>query len=246
MIPSHWYYGCVDILCLLFPFLFSFQKRMPFYKSFKSLALGILCMMAVFIPWDIFFTINGIWGFNERYINGFHLVYLPVEEWLFFICIPFASVFTFESIRHFFPHQPLEKFAHAISIAYMLVALFLFFSFFGHWYTMSTTMFTFILLALHTFYLRTPYMGWFHLSWWILLVPFFASNGILTGIEFYRYPFINTTPGSVQDMMVWYNNNHNMGIRLWSVPLDDFFYGMSMILLTITVYDRHKRRLTMS
>ena len=48
--------------------------------------------MGVFIPWDIIFTINEIWGFNPDYLKGAKILSLPYEEWLFFICIPYDII----------------------------------------------------------------------------------------------------------------------------------------------------------
>ena len=87
-------------------------------------------------------------------------------------------------------------------------------------------------------------MGYFHLSWWILLIPFYIANGVLTGLDFYKYPFINLQPENITDQIVWYNNDHNLGVRIWSVPLDDFFYGMAMVLLALTVYEKLVKRQT--
>jgi lycopene cyclase domain-containing protein len=71
----------------------------------------------------------------------------------------------------------------------------------------------------------------------ILLIPFFISNGILTGIHFYKYALINTSDIEITEAIVRYNNNFNLGIRIWSVPIEDFFYGLAMVLLTLTPYE---------
>ncbi len=239
---THLYYLLVDALCFVFPFLLSFQKIMPFYKNWKALLPATITMMMVFIPWDAYFTANSIWGFNSNYILGVKLLQLPIEEWLFFICIPYACVFSYECVRYFLPEQPLKTASFFISIFYMVVTIAFMIVFFGHWYTFSASLAAFILLALNTFVWKSNYMGYFHLSWLILLIPFFLSNGVLTGLNFFQYPLVNLRPETVSDMIVWYNDSHNLGIRIWSVPLDDFFYGMAMLLLTITVYERMLKR----
>ena len=59
-------------------------------------------MMLVHIPIDIVFTKLQIWSFNNDYVSGLYLFKLPIEEWLFFIVIPFCCVFIYESINYFF------------------------------------------------------------------------------------------------------------------------------------------------
>ena len=52
------------------PFLFSFHPKLKFYKKWKSLFIAIALTMLIFIPWDIIFTKNGIWGFNDFEIQA--------------------------------------------------------------------------------------------------------------------------------------------------------------------------------
>jgi len=239
---GHNTYLWVNVLCILFPFLLSFQRIMPFYKNWKALLAGTFGMMLLFIPWDAFFTSRGIWGFNPTYFLGPKLLGLPLEEWAFFVCIPYACVFWYECTRFFFPNNPWRKVSPALSVFYMAAAVALALVFWGHWYTMSATLLCAALLGLHQFVWKSNYLGWFHFAWIVLLIPFFISNGVLTGLEFWHYPLINLAPETVSDQVVWYNNAHNLGIRIWSVPLDDFFYGMLMLLLVVTVYERTLKR----
>ena len=60
-------YLLLDIGSLSLPLLFSFHPKLQFYKKWKALFLSIFIMMLIFIPWDVIFTKNGIWGFNEAY-----------------------------------------------------------------------------------------------------------------------------------------------------------------------------------
>jgi lycopene cyclase domain-containing protein len=42
--------------------------------------------------------------------------------------------------------------------------------------------------------------------------------------------------------IVWYNNAYNLGVRLYSIPVEDAMYSMAMLLLTITVYEWLKQK----
>lgn len=239
---GHYTYLCVDIGCLLFPFLFSFYPKMPFYKNWKALFAGTLLMMGLFIPWDIFFTAKGIWGFNDNYILGLRLFGLPVEEWLFFICIPYACVFSYEAARYSIKKTSLQSISKGFGISIILICLLLVVFNIAHWYTVSACLLCATLIALHLFVWKSNFLGWFFGIWLVLLIPFFISNGVLTGLNFLQYPIINLHPENITDQIVWYNNMHNLGIRIWSVPLDDFFYGMLMFLLVVTGYEKTLNR----
>jgi lycopene cyclase domain-containing protein len=68
------------------------------------------------------------------------------------------------------------------------------------------------------------YLGKFYLSYLWILIPFFLVNGILTGT-------------GLENPVVWYNNDENLGIRLLSIPLEDVVYGMLLILMNITIFE---------
>ncbi len=91
----------------------------------------------------------------------------------------------------------------------------------------------------HT-YKKSPFLGYLLFAWMILLIPFFISNGVLTGLHFYEYDLINTSKVDITEAIVRYNNQFNLGIRIWSVPVEDFFYGLAMVLLTVTPYEHFR------
>lgn len=73
----------------------------------------------------------------------------------------------------------------------------------------------------------------------VLISPLFLmSNGVLTGITFWEYPFLNDEVHNIANSIVWYNNDHNIQFRLFTMPIDDVAYGMLMLLLTTTGYEK--------
>ena len=95
-------YLLINIFSIIIPFIYSFHKRLNFYKTWFAFWPAVLVTGAAFIFWDVYFTKWGIWGFNPRYLIGIDLINLPLEEWLFFIIIPFSCVFIYESVKYFF------------------------------------------------------------------------------------------------------------------------------------------------
>jgi lycopene cyclase domain-containing protein len=231
-------YLLVDLFCLSGPFFLSFHKSVAFYKNFKPLAAGILLMSAVYLPWDILFTHWGIWNFNPKYTMQSRWFLLPIEEWLFFVAVPFACVFTFECLRYFKKTAPSKRFTQITSFSLLAIStvLSVFAAFEELWYTFSATLLCSAMLLFHI-QRRSEFLGYFLFAWFILLIPFYMSNGILTGLHFYEYDLVNTSQVEITEAIVRYNNQFNLGIRIWSVPIEDFFYGLAMILLALTPYE---------
>jgi len=237
---SRLFYLAIDLGCLLFPLLFSFDKRTTFYKSWPALGVGILFMMCIFIPWDAAFTNSGIWGFNPKYISGVHLLYLPVEEWLFFICVPYACTFTYVSIRYFFPENPLKKIERLVGFAIMLLSVLLLIGFSDKAYTSLTALLTLLFMAVLIFVVKPKFMGTFYLTYTIVLIPFILVNGLLTGLDFWDYPVFNHAPDQIVEQIVWYNNAENIGLRIFSIPVDDLLYGFLMLLMVTTGFEAYE------
>ena len=96
-------YLVLNIASFFIPFLYSFESRMKYIKRWKAVFLAILITAIFFIIWDIIFTKIGVWSFNPRYHSGIEFFGLPIEEWLFFICIPYSSIFIHFAFHYFHP-----------------------------------------------------------------------------------------------------------------------------------------------
>jgi lycopene cyclase domain-containing protein len=204
--------------------LASFQKKAPFYKKWKYAIPALVVTAIVFIVWDELYTHEGIWGFNPKYNHGVYVGSLPVEEILFFICIPYASVFTYFALNHLvekdhlFPHQEL------ISSVLIIVLLISGIYNIDKLYTGVTFVALALLMAFQMLKLRPRYMGRFYFAFAVLLLPFFIVNGLLTG-------------SFIDEEVVWYNPQHMLGMRIGTVPLEDIFYGLLLILMNIVIME---------
>ena len=180
--------------------------------------------MGVFIPWDVIFTINGVWGFNSDYFLGFEIFSLPLEEWLFFICIPFACVFTHYALLLYFPNLKLNKVAtKAISISLVLILFILALANYDKWYTLVN--FSLAIPLTWLVYKYNPQLlQYFFLTFLVMLIPFFIVNGVLTG-------------SWIDNQVVWYNDAENLGIRMGTIPVEDSIYAYSMILMNLFFFE---------
>lgn len=201
---------------------------MRFHRKWKALFPALFITAAFFMVWDSLFTAQGIWGFNQKYLMGIMLHNLPMEEVLFFICIPYCSVFTYEVLNYFIKKDHFEYLARhsATILVYVLVALAI--RYHDRAYTFYTSIFTAAFLLLHLKVLQKPYWGRLVLAYTVILVPFFIVNGILTGT-------------GLPEPVVWYNDAENMGIRLLTIPLEDTIYGFLLIGMNITLFEYFRK-----
>lgn len=221
-------YLLVNLCSVAIPLAFSFESKLQFYRKWKALFPALFITAVFFIVWDSLFTTQGIWGFNPQYLTGINLYNLPLEEVLFFFCIPYCCVFTYEVLNYFIKKDMLGKHARygATILAYMLVSLALKYSDLA--YTFYTSVFTLVFLLLHLVVLKKPYWSRLVFAYLVILIPFFIVNGILTGT-------------GLEEPVVWYSNAEILGIRLLTIPIEDTIYGFLLIGLNITLYEFFKR-----
>ena len=217
-------YLLINIASVIVPIIFSFHPKIQFYKKWRYFFPALAISLLIFIPWDIYFTHIGVWGFNARYLIGLTVFNLPIEEVLFFICIPYSCVFTYHCLYILIKKNYFLQFENTISV--ILVLLLLVVSIFN--VNKLYTSVTFGALALFIIFLKyVLHIKWLHrfyFAYLFLMIPFFTVNGILTG-------------SGIDEPVVWYNNAKNLNIRILTIPFEDVFYGMLLLLLTISVYE---------
>lgn len=231
----------VNAFCLFGPLILSFDKKVAFYKTWKALIPACFLTLLVFILWDIAFTDIGVWGFNPEYLVGINIFNLPLEEWLFFITIPYACVFTYEVFKVRLPKFKLNAvWTKRVAILMILFSLFMIILNPEKRYTTSAFLFLLILTLKHRFLFKKDYLGNFYPSYLVLLIPFIIANGVLTGIAFWEYPIVFTDLAGLKDQIVWYNNEENIALRIFSVPFEDIWYGMGLILMNVTLFEHFR------
>jgi lycopene cyclase domain-containing protein len=226
---ANYLYLTLDLLTILFPFLFSFYSKANFSKKWKYLWPAILIPGVIFIVWDEFFTRLGVWGFNEAYLSGLYIGSLPIEEVLFFICIPYACVFTYEALNHLISKDYFGSKQKIISAVLILICLFLGATNIDKWYTSTTFLSLALYLTFLQFIKKESFLGRFFLAYLFILIPFFIVNGILTG-------------SGIEEPVVWYNDNENLGLRMATIPVEDTFYGMLLILMNVSIFEWLQRK----
>jgi len=204
-------------------FIFSFHPSLRFYKNWPALFPAVILTGGVFIAWDIYFTHLKIWGFNAAYLTGIHIGNLPVEEVFFFVCIPYSCVFTYVCLNLMIK-RGLSKFMQmTVSASLISVSVFMVIYFHNLRYT-SYTFFTLaVLLFIAQFIIKAGWLSRFYTTYLLLLLPFLIVNGLLTGT-------------GLANPVVWYSSAHIIGLRILSIPVEDVFYGMDLILLNVMIY----------
>ena len=226
---SQYLYLFINIVSIIIPLVWSFERKVYFIRYWKAVLSAILITMLLFIPWDIYFTYNGVWGFNSNYLTGLYLFGLPIEEYLFFICIPYASLFTHEALKHYIPINPLHKVSDSL-IYFFIFALFVLIGIgYPNWYTISATVLALIVIIVLKFFVRSKNLSRFFLSYFIILIPFFIVNGALTG-------------SFTSEPVVWYNNAENLNIRLGTIPIEDTIYGLALLFINMSLFEYFKTK----
>lgn len=209
--------------------MYSFEKKMRFIQHWKAVLLSLTMVASIFLLWDAIFTANGVWGFNPDYHLNLLLFGMPLEEWLFFFCIPYASIFIHYALGYFKPNALLsEKTTRILTFLLILSLLPLVIIHSDKAYTFVNYTFLIFVLAIGLRYGITI-LRRFYIAFLIILIPFFIVNGVLTGT-------------GLEAPVVWYNNAENLGIRLGTIPIEDIGYAFTMLFGNVFLIEKLKKK----
>lgn len=217
-------YLLLDVGSVLVPFVVSFESRLKFYRSWPALFPALLITAAFFIVWDHYLTLWGVWSFNPKYVCGLWIWGLPIEEWLFFILIPYSCLFIYGSLNTLYPTPPFRKSARNIFTVWFVITSIVALLSYDKLYTGVKVSMSSALLAFACY--RNPeWLGKFLRAYLVSLIPFLVVNGVLTALP-----------------VVSYNDAENLGIRIFTIPIEDTQYMLLMLLMNTFLFEYFSRQ----
>lgn len=217
-------YLLFNLLVLAGPLLLSFWRRTPFVHRFGAVALACLLASTPYVVWDALVT-DRHWWFNPAYTLDWRPLGLPPGEWLFFVTVPFACAFSWEFLikpergriepGRAWIYAPLPLLVPAGLWVYSL----------GKEYTGLTLMALGFAASVDwlsgvRLLTRTRYPAFAAL----LFAQVFVFNGYLTARP-----------------VVLYDAAYQLDLRVITIPIEDFGYGLSLMHLSLVFFELGKR-----
>ncbi len=231
-LETRYLYLYLHLFALIPVLALSFDRRVHYYTYWRALLPAMFIVAIFFWIWDVYKTAVGVWGFNPAHYT-FLLLNLPIEEWLFFFTFPFASVFIYECLNHYFPQDRLALLEPYLTPVLIVFFLLIGFAYWSHAYTSTTFLLCSGFWLYHYIYMASEMRSRFYNGLLIGYIPFVLVNGVLTG-------------AFTQAPVVVYNPDEYLGLRLVSIPLDDFAYNFLLQAMVITLYEYFKKKMGMA
>lgn len=208
---------------MLGPLFLSFDKKVAFYKDWKFFILAMLPTSLAYIIWDIIATHTLVWKFNPQYLLGINIINLPIEEYMFFIVVPYACLFIYACLKAYWPKWHSHNLNKVTSFGIILLSAICIIKNPSHAYTSSTFGLLSVTYCILLFTKYNHHLTHLIISWAIALLPMAFVNGILTG-----------------NPVLIYDNTENLGIRVGTIPFEDFFYNLLYMTWMITLFEIFK------
>lgn len=216
-------YILFNLLVIAGPLALSFDRRVRFVRNWGKALLTLLIAMVPFVSWDALVT-GRHWWFNDAYTLDVRLAGLPPGEWLFFVTVPFACLFTWEVLKGYFANPVLPRMA-----------------------AVGTTLFFAIPAGVVLFVLGKEYTGLAFLALGLVA----GLDRLLTTHIFRQkltYPFLAIATVFMLIFngyltarpVVLYGEAYQLGLRIFTIPVEDFVYGYALLLLCLVVFERLK------
>jgi len=200
------------------PGFFGSLKCCYIWNHWKQMLIAIVIPAIPFLLWDALVT-GAHWHFNPLYVSGIKIINLPVEEILFFITVPFACLFTWEMIIRRAKEKQIDLQWLRLLLYFSLPAGIYFFLI-GKQYTGLTLSFVFLANLVDQF-LKVNLLFDKRFYFYLLLIVIFTLifNGYLTWRP-----------------VVTYGVGYQLDFRIITIPVEDFFYGISLLWMNTSLY----------
>ena len=218
-------YLLINLGLLLFSILVFSKKQLNFAAQSKFIILAVLINVFVFSVPTEFLTQLKVIVFNPPYLSGMTLWELPAEELLLSMLLPLSGMAVYLFLNRLFPANTLEKYSLALSNILLGVCIAMLY--FGH--QKLFTVFTFSILLVFLLYIeyvsKIRFMYRFYRAFLVSLILFYIVYGILSSLP-----------------VIQYTTEETLNFNLAHIPFEAHFYFMSMLLLSIYLFELFKSR----
>jgi lycopene cyclase domain-containing protein len=212
-------YLLINLLIFLPVLILSFKTDVKPHKHPVALLAAFLLVSVPFIFWDIWAVSAGHWGFNGDYILGPELFGMPIEEWLFFITVPFAMIYTWGVVKKFVADKPSALAWPFLALGIVGgVSVWFLLNYWGNGYTRTVSIAALVTVLL-LLVSRLAYTARFWTFQLLLVALFLIFNSILTSIP-----------------IITYGSDAIIGFKVGTIPIEDFLFSFAFVNLFLLVF----------
>lgn len=216
-------YLLFNLVVIAGPVVSQFSRQIKYVSRWRLKLLVSGIIMIPYVIWDVL-VVGSHWWFNKAYTLDFRLFGLPMEEWLFFITVPFGCLLVWETLPDTRLSTQLRPLRHARQVLYMSLPVGIWVFSTGKQYT-GLVLCCFGLVGLADTLLRTD----------LLLQPkIYVYLTIVSGLILVFNGYLTARP------VVLYGEAYQIGYRMWTIPIEDFGYGFTLVLFNTILYEKLK------
>lgn len=217
-------YLLFNLTVVLGPVAAQFSRQIKSVSRWRLKLRVSVIVMIPYVIWDALVA-GSHWQFNAAYTLDFRFFGLPIEEWLFFITVPFGCLLVWETLPQVDRWLArLRLLRHIRNVLYAALPL-------GIWLFSTGKQYTGLVLCCFGFVglmdtlLRTD----------LLLRPkTYFYLAIVAGLILVFNGYLTARP------VVMYGEAYQMGYRIWTIPIEDFGYGFTLMLFNTMLYEKLK------
>jgi len=219
-------YLIFNLLVIAGPVAATVGRRAERVARWPAVLLSVVLAMIPYVIWDALVT-NRHWSFSESYTLGVRVAGLPIEEWLFFVTVPSASLFIWEGLSARFE---IKETARLQTVRVLLglgipVGALVFAT--GKEYTGLALIAVGIVAVLDRLLAANL----------LLQARTYLFLLIVCGLVLLFNGYLTARP------VVIYNASYQLGVRVVTIPIEDFLYGLSLMFLNALVYEKIRNRM---
>ena len=219
-------YLLINVFIIAVPLALTFDKRTAYYRQIPAVGFSTAVVSACYLIWDVLVTAHGEWSFNGKYLTGVHLLNIPLEEVLFFITVPYSCLFIYEVVLYASKDRFYKMSTPILITAIVLLA--------AASLALRDQGYTSKALASCSFFLAVAY-------WWDR--PLLTSRRYWTWLAICYIPFLLVNSVLTALPVVQYNPAAIFGLRVFTIPVEDFFYNYAMLSFYLLFYRMRRKSL---